>query len=102
VGPTTVHAGKEIGMTLVLTCWSCSHQTRLPASYLLVAAASPGAGAAGIVAWICLSCPELVVNSVDWTALATVVAGGAELVGGCPPATAFALDRRPHHPRKAF
>lgn len=87
-------------MNLVLTCSTCTGATRLPASYLLVAAVAPAtdASAAGTVAWICRWCADLVVNSVDWPALAALVGGGAELVGGYQPAAVPPSDRLPGHP----
>jgi hypothetical protein len=87
-------------MNLVLTCPTCTGCTRLPASYLLLAGMRPaaGSGAAGTAAWICRSCADLVVSSVDWPALAALVGGGAEWVGGYQPAAAPPPDRLPDHP----
>jgi hypothetical protein len=87
-------------MNLVLTCPTCTGATRLPASYLLLAVMRPAAdsGAAGTAAWICRSCARFVVNSVDWPALAALVGGGAELVGGFQPAAVPPHDRLPGRP----
>ena len=93
-------------MNIAATCTSCSTPTRLPVPYLLVAAVPPAADAeaVGTVAWICPSCADLSIHSIDRSALLALVAGGAELIGGyrapSQPAATSPIDHQSPEPPK--
>ena len=86
-------------MDIATTCTSCTTATRLPVPYLLVAPVPPAAAdeAVGTVAWICQSCADLSIHSIDRSALLTLVAAGAELVGGHRAGAQPPLCDRPDH-----
>lgn len=88
----------------VARCTRCATVTRLLVQNLLVAAVPPAADdeTVGTVAWICQSCADLSIHSLDRSALLALVAGGAELLGGDParsrPATPHPMDHTSTEP----
>jgi len=84
-------------------CTRCATATRLLVQDLLVAAVPPAADneAVGTVAWICQSCADLSIHSLDRSALLALVTGGAELIGGgarSRTATTHPMDHRSPEP----
>ena len=81
-------------MIVAAACTSCATATRLLVPHLLVAAVPPAANdeAVATVAWICTSCADLSVHPIDRPALLALVAGGAELFGGCRARTQPAIS----------
>jgi len=87
-------------VNIAARCTSCNTATRLPVPYLLIAAVPPAAEneAVGTVAWICQSCADLSIHSIDRSALLALLAGGAELVDGRRAGLRSAPERLPDHP----
>jgi len=66
-------------MNILLTCPTCAGTSQLPAPHMLLTVGKhqPDQQTDGTVAWICLTCADLIAAKADRTAIKTLLAGGA-------------------------
>ena len=78
-----------------ISCQTCGLTSSVPVEALLVSVAVEDADAtAGIIAWTCDSCADLVSAPLDWRALLTLVTAGATLLDDASDES----DTLPPHP----
>jgi len=82
-----------------ISCQTCGLTSIVPVDALLVSVAvEEEDAAAGIIAWTCDSCGDLVTAQVDWRALLTLVTAGATLLDDASDSDGEALPPHPEHP----
>jgi hypothetical protein len=82
-----------------IACQRCGDTSTVPVDALLVSVAVEDEDTtAGIIAWTCDSCADLVTAALDWRALLTLVTAGATLLDDASDTDSEALPPHPESP----